>query len=85
MASNGDSGSRDFFVKDPFRNTYLTVSGTTGTVILSPQGSTNVTSTLGKFVFNQGWRRHITSVASLVSLGSTYNVLFSDDYIAITT
>jgi hypothetical protein len=84
MASNGDSGSRNFLLNDPFGNTWFSVNGTVNNIVLAPEGTTNVTATFGKFAFNQGWRRHVTSISS----GATYTIdTFPtwDDYVAITT
>jgi len=52
-----------------------------GYVALQAGGVTTVYATTNQFIFNKGWRRHITQISS----GSTYSVLDSDDYIAVTT
>jgi hypothetical protein len=55
---------------------------TAGNVLIQNGGTTTASAVPNKFVFNRGWRRHITEISSA---GGTYAVLDDDDYIAITT
>lgn len=62
-------------------NLFLTSGfGTTdGYVALQTGGTTVASAVPNKFVLDQGWRRHVTSISG------TYQVLVTDDYIAITS
>jgi hypothetical protein len=84
LATDGDGNVHNLLINDPYSDTWFTISATTKTVIISPEGTANVTATFGKFAFNQGWRRHVTSISS----GATYTIDTLptwDDYVAITT